>query len=275
MSPLVKRLDAEPRIVALLVKHWELTLELTRRELVDRYAGQVLGAFWALAHPLLLIGVYLFMFGYVFRVRLESRADLPADYATYLLAGMIPWLALAEVLNKSPTAVTTSATLVKQVVFPVEILPVKTVLGSLLPQAIGLIVLAGYLLATTGRLPATFLTLPFLIALQIVGMAGLAMALAAVGVFLRDLKDIVQIFTLLGIYLVPVLYLPAMIPEAIRPLLYANPLAYLIWCYQDLCYFGSFAHPMAWLVTGASSLASFAIGWRIFRRLKPLFGNAL
>ena len=234
--------------LSLLLRHRHLIWAMAKREIFERYAGQMLGAAWAFAHPLILMGVYLFIFGYVFRVRIGGTADLPLDYPTYLLAGIVPWLTLAESLNKAPTAITNNASLVKQVVFPLEVLPAKTVLASMLAQTTGLVVLVAYVLISYGSLPRTYLLLPLVILMQFMLTVGLAFLLSAIGVFIRDLKDIVQVLTLIGVYLLPVLYLPAMVPELFRPLLYVNPFTYLIWCYHDVCYFGRLEHPVAWLV---------------------------
>jgi lipopolysaccharide transport system permease protein len=261
--------------LSLLWRQRGLVWAMAKRELVDRYAGQMLGSFWAIAHPLLLMAVYLFVFGYVLRVRVGGTAEMPRDYTVYLLSGIVPWLALSEALNKASVAVTSNANLVKQVVFPLEVLPVKGVVASILTQFTGLAVLTIYILVTDRSLPATYALVPVALALQVVTMTGLALVLASVGVFVRDLKDIVQVVTLVGAYLVPVFYLPAMVPESFRPLLYLNPFTYLIWCWQDVCYYGRIEHPAAWLVATAIAMAVFTVGWRMFRRLKPLFGNAL
>jgi lipopolysaccharide transport system permease protein len=257
------------------MRHRQLIVAMAKREIFDRYAGQMLGAAWALAHPLIVMGVYLFMFGYVFRVRIGGTQELPLDYTTYLLAGLVPWLGLAEGINKAPTAVTSNANLVKQVVFPLEVLPIKTVLASLLAQATGLVVLVGYVAISYGSIPPTYLLLPLVVVMQFLLTVGVAYLLSAVGVFVRDLKDVVQVLTLVGVYLLPVLYLPAMVPELFRPLLYLNPLTYLIWCYHDICYFGRFEHPWAWAVMVPLSFGTFVVGSRVFHRLRPMFGNVL
>ncbi len=262
-------------VFASLHKHRHLMLELTRREIADRYVGQILGSFWVIAHPLLVMGVYLFMFAFVFKVRVGGTPDMPLDYTVYLLSGVVPWLALAEVLNKAPVSVRSNSSLVKQVVFPVEILPTKTVLASAVPLCTGLLVLTGYVLFTYGSLPWTYLLLPVVIALHLMLMIGVSLILGSLGVFVRDLKDILQVITLVGVYLMPVLYLPAMVPALFRPLLYVNPFSYLIWCYQDVCYYGRIEHPIAWVITPVMAFAALSIGGRLFGRLKPMFGNAL
>jgi lipopolysaccharide transport system permease protein len=263
------------RGLRLLWEKRQLVWAMTRRELVDRYAGQMLGAAWALAHPLLLMAVYLFVFGYVFDVRAGGSNELPRDYTVYLLSGIVPWMALAEALTKAPHVITSNANLVKQVVFPLEVLPAKSVLSSTLTQFVGLLVLCGYVLWTDASLPVTYLLLPVVMALHVALLLGLTLILGALGVFIRDLKDIVQVIMLVGVYLVPVFYLPAMVPAMFRGLLYLNPFAYLIWCYQDVCYFGRIEHPVAWVVTVVLSVTALVVGWRTFGRLKPVFGNAL
>ncbi len=258
-----------------LVRHRELALVLAIREIKDRYAGQSLGAIWALAHPVFLVTLYVFIFAVVFRVKVGGTLDMPRDYATYILAGLVPWLAVQESLNKACVAITSNASLVKQVVFPLDVLPFKGVLTSLFPQAVGTVVMALYALATQGSVPWTYALLPLLIALQVIWMLGLAYLLACVGVFLRDIKDVIQLFTTAGVYLMPAFYLPSMIPEILRPLLYLNPFSYMIWCYQDLVYFGRIEHPWAWVVFTCLAFGSLVLGTRVFSRLRPQLAGAL
>ena len=264
-----------PSALALLIGRRRLIWAMAKREVTDRYTGQMLGGVWAVMHPLLLMGVYLFVFGVVFQMRIGGTSELPLDYTTYLLSGLVPWLSMQEALAKAPVSVTNNAGLVKQVVFPLEVLPIKTVLASLLPQVVSMTVLITYVTVQYGAPPPTYLLLPVLLGIQIGQMFGLALFLSAIGVYLRDLKDLVQVTLLLSMYLLPVFYLPSMVPALFRPLLYLNPFSYLVWCYQDVCYFGRIEHPWAWLVATVLSVTWFLAGWLVFTRLKPMFGNAL
>ncbi len=261
-------------ILSFFLQHRRLTWELSRREVADRYAGQVLGVFWAIGHPLVLMGVYLFIFAFVFKVRVQRLDDLPLNYAVYLLSGLVPWLSVQESMTKGATALVANANLVKQVVFPVEILPVKGVLAALLPLSVALVLLLGYC-AWLGAVPITWLLMPVLVAFLVLGLAGMSFVLAAIGAYFRDLKDVVQAFTVVGVYLMPAFYLPGMVPELFRPLLYLNPFSYMVWCFQDVIYFGHIEHPVAWPVFGVLCLGSFLFGYRVFQRLKPHFGNVL
>jgi homopolymeric O-antigen transport system permease protein len=261
--------------VELLFRQHRLIWAMAKREITDRYAGQMLGAVWAVGHPLILMGVYLFVFGYVFKTRIGGTRELPLDYTTYLLAGMVPWLSIQEALNKAPVSVTSNTSLVKQVVFPLEVLPIKSVLATLFSQAVSLTALTVYVVSVYRMLPITYLLLPIVLAIQILQMFGFALILSALGVYIRDLKDVVQVATLVSMYLLPVFYLPSMVPAIFRPLLYLNPFSYIVWCFQDVCYFGRIEHGWAWLVSSAVSVTIFSMGWRVFTRLKPMFGNAL
>jgi lipopolysaccharide transport system permease protein len=262
-------------LLRLWTRHRHLTLALARREITDRYVGQMLGFIWAVGHPLLLMAVYIFIFGYVFKVKVGGTLDLPLDYTVYILTGLIPWLMVNECLNKGCGTIVGNSNLVKQVVFPLEVLPVKGVLATLFPQTISLGILVLYVLISSGSLPWTYALLPVAILLQVVFVSGIVFALAALSPFFRDLKDFIQMFSVVGIYLVPVVFLPDMVPGVFRPFLYVNPFSYLVWCFQDLCYYGRFEHPWAWAVLAGLSIGSYAAGYRLFARLKPYFGNVL
>ena len=262
-------------VFGLLTRHRQLTWEMTRRDIADRYAGQMLGAFWAVAHPLALMAIYVFVFAWVFRVKMGGTADLPLDYATYILSGLIPWMAFQESMNKGATVILGNANLVKQVVFPIEVLPVKTVIASFSTQIVATAFLVVYVLSRHGSLPWTYALLPTLFVFQALAMVGVVYVFAAVSVYFRDLKDVVQVFCVAGMYVMPIFYLPDMVPAIFRPVLYLNPFSYLAWCYQDACYFGRMEHPWAWPVFLAGSLGTFGLGYRVFRRLKTCFGSVL
>ncbi len=177
---------------------------------------------------------------------------------------------------KSCTVITSNASLVKQVVFPFEILPVKSVLASLVAPVVSLVILFLYVLIRSGgHIPGTYVLLPVVFLLQVMAMIGIAYLLAAIGVYFRDAKDMVQLFATVGVYLIPAFYLPAWVPELVQPLLYLNPFSYPIWCYQDVLYFGRFEHPWAWLATPLLSVGIFVLGYRVFSKLKPSFGSIL
>jgi lipopolysaccharide transport system permease protein len=268
-------ISAFREVTQILIRHRDLIWEMARRDISDRYAGQAFGLLWAVGHPLFMMALFVFIFAFVFKTKVGGTIQMPLDYTTYILAGLIPWMAFQESMNKSCSAITTNASLVKQVVFPLELLPAKGVLASLLPQLVSTFVLLGYVLLVHGGFSLIYLLLPVLIMLQLLAMMGLAYMFAAIGAYFRDIKDFVQMFGMAGVYLAPIVYLPEMVPTLFKPVLYLNPFSYVIWCYQDVIYFGRIEHPYAWIVFPMLSVTIFVVGYRLFRKLKIGFGNVL
>ncbi len=261
--------------LAPVLRHRRLTWEMAKREIRDRYAGQMFGVLWAAGHPLALMSVYVFVFAYVFKLRVGGSVELPRDFTVYLLSGLIPWMAFQESMSKAASVVIANSNLVKQVVFPLEVLPIKGILASSITQLIATVLLVLYTLATSGTLPWTYVLLPVLWGLQFLAVGGVCYLLASLSVYFRDVKDVLQLFCTAGVYFMPVFYLPDWVPEPIRPALYANPLSYLAWCYQDVCYFGRIDHPWAWAVFAVGAPSMFVLGYGAWRKLKVCFGSVL
>lgn len=267
--------EASHNAIVTLWKNRDLCRELVRRELGSQVAGQALGAFWIIGHPMMLFCVYIFVFVVVLKTRISESLEMPRDYTTYILAGLTPWLFVQQSLVRGANALIGQANLVKQVVFPVEVLPFAAVVTSLTTLAVGLAVLMVYSLLAADHLPWTYVLLPFVIGVHVMLMSGIAFLLAGITPFFRDLKDIVQVTTIVGVYVIPAFYLPQWVPPVVRTLLYLNPFSYVIWVYQDVLYFGTINHPAAWIVFVLFSFAVFALGYRAFRAVKLLVANVI
>lgn len=262
-------------VIALLWKNRALSRELVRRELSNQVVGEAFGAFWIIGHPVMLFCVYIFVFVVVFKTRIAESVEMPRDYTTYILSGLVPWLFVQQSLVRGANALVGQANLVKQVVFPVEVLPFAAVVTSLVTLGVGLAILIVYSSIAAGGLPWTCVFLPIVIGAHIVLMTGIAFLLAGITPFFRDVKDVIQVMTIVGVYAIPAFYLPQWVPAVVRPFLYLNPFSYVIWVYQDILYFGALNHPVAWVVFLFSSLLSFALGYRAFRAVKLLVANVI
>jgi len=260
----------------LLSRYRELTWEMTKREISDRYAGQLLGPVWVIGHPLLLMALYVVLFAYVFPARLGSSGD--SGLTVYILSGLIPWLTFSEAIAKSTQVIVSNANLVRQVVFPIEVLPVKTVLASAVTQVVATCLLVVYIIVSGADWNWSLaLALP-LFMLQLVGMIGVCYLLSSIGAYFRDLKDVVQVFLSAGLFLAPILYVPdvlARLPTALTWVLMANPFSHLVWCYQDAFFFGAIDHPVSWVVLFGLSIATFIAGFTVFEKLRVMFGEIL
>lgn len=262
-------------LLGVLKRFRVLIFELARREITDRYTGQLFGSFWTFVHPAVVILVYVFLFNVVFESKTAGTQLMPLDKTTYILAGIIPWLCFAEALGKASTVIIVNANLVKQVIFPVEVLPIKGVVATLFTEIIFILLFTAYKVVSHHTLWLMYLLLPVVLLFQTLAMIGVSYILCSIGTYFRDTKDMVQVFLSLGVWFIPVLYLPEAIPGVIRPLLYANPTTYLVWCFQDIFFYGRIAHPAAWVVFPLLSLLSFFFGYRLFRKFKTMFGNVL
>jgi lipopolysaccharide transport system permease protein len=278
--PPLRFLDPRPNVFVLreltasLWKYRELLLEMTKRDLFDRFAGQALGGVWAILQPLVLMLLYTFVFTFIFRLRMSS-GDAGASYVVHLLAALAPWLAMQEALGRAADVIVGEANLVKQIVFPIEILPLKTVLSTVVMLAVGLafpVLIA--LFSGTAR-PVFWLLLPIPVMSQLLLVSGLVYLLSAVGVFVRDVRDIVPLLLTVGLFLHPILYIPGQLSAWAEAAFYMSPISHVLWMYRDVVVFGAIMHPLAWIVGPSSGILSFVLGYRVFRSLRHNFGNVL
>ena len=262
-------------LAGVVATHRRLLVALVQRDLRDRFSGQAFGLFWTLGHPLVLMVLYAFLFAYVFPARYTAAAGTSAvDYAPAIFAGLVCWLTAQEVLARSTTVLQAHASLVKQIVFPTELLPLKSTLASSTAQIVTLTFAVGYA-AYQGTLGPFSLLLPIAVLSQLALLTGAAFLLSSLGAYFRDIKDVIQVMLTIGLFALPVLYNPHALPSWMMGLFYVNPLSYLIWCYQDALYFAGPAHPVAWVVAPLSGVALLAIGYTVFQRAKHGFGDVL
>jgi lipopolysaccharide transport system permease protein len=257
-----------------LTKHRRLILEMAKRDISDRYAGQMLGIFWAVAHPIIMVASYIFLFAVVFRVKAEGVVTIPGDHTLYMLSGLIPWLVVADVLSRSCALISVQASLVKQVVFPVEVLPVKMVLATLPTFLIGSAGILIYAVAVD-RFSMAMMLFPVAAIPLYLFLLGCAFLLSAIGVFLRDTREIVQLYTMVGLFLAPIFYFVDWVPEKIRLIIYANPVTFFIETFHDAAYYGELRSWSVWFIAAVIGMAATALGALVFARLKPYFGSYL
>lgn len=197
---------------------------LAWRDIASRYRDSMLGSVWAVVNPLLMLGIYTFVFGFMLKSRWPGQGDNKLLFAVTLFAGLIVNTLFAETITRSTTVITENANYVRKVVFPLEMLPL-VVLGSALFHAavsLGILVIANALVGT--GLHWTVLLLPLVIVPIVLVTAGAAWMLAALGVFLRDASQVVGFLTALLMFMSPIFYPLTSFPTAMRPWLFLNPL---------------------------------------------------
>lgn len=250
--------------------YYELIIELAKKEIRDKIHGSTLGVIWLVFIPFVQMAIYIVFFTYVLELKVNTKG--PGDYGLYILAGIIPWLSFLEVLNKSTSIIKANSSLVKQIIFPVEVLPLKGALSSLMTQGIFHLILAAYLIYRGLFFNIYFLIIP-LAFLQMLFFSGISFFISAISVFFKDFKEIVNIFCMIGIYFLPIIFTVEMIPEFFVNILYLNPLSHMIFVYQDVCYFGFIAHYSSWIIWTIFCLFTFITGNIFFNYMKKNFGD--
>ena len=204
---------------------------MVRRDILGRYRGSFGGTFWTIINPLLLMATYFFVFGVVLRSRFgedQSRSG----FALYFLAGMLPWLAFSEAAGRAPSVMLEHRNFVKKLVFAVETLPVNLVVSGLVSELFALVLYSIFVAGVRHSLPASLLWLPVLLLPQVMFTAGVAWFLAALGVFVRDLGQVIGFLLTLWFFLTPICYDARSLSPGAAALLSKNPIYVLVRGYR-------------------------------------------
>ncbi len=261
------------RLRIALVQPWQtiwtnrrLIASMVRREVVARYRGSLGDAAWTILHPLLLMLTYYFVFGIVLRSRFGGDTS-QSGYVLNFLAGMLPWLPFSEAVGRAPGSMLEHRNFIKKLVFPVEIIQVNQTAAALVTQAFALLVFLVLLIVTRGLPPATVLWLPALVVPQVMLTAGIAWILAALGVYLRDLGQVIGFLLTICFFLTPICYPAESLPGWATPILKLNPMFTLVESYRDVLVRGTSPAwlPLAalWVVASVAFLAGHAWFWRL------------
>lgn len=209
--------------------HRHLIFQMTKRDVIGRYRGSVMGLAWSFFHPLLMLVVYTFVFAVVFKARWgivgeESRAE----FALILFVGMIIHSLFAECINRAPGLILANPNYVKRVVFPLEILPLTALGSALFHTAVSVVVLLAAHLVLHHGLQWTAIFFPVVLFPLLLGAMGGAWFLAATGVFVRDIGQAIGILTTVLMFLSPVFYPISALPPKYQTFLQLNPLSFMI-----------------------------------------------
>lgn len=267
MNPISQGINphaAQPTsLVALGKSLWrnrQLIVQMTRREVVGRYKGSVLGLAWSFFNPVFMLVVYTFVFSEVFKSRWGgSGGDTSkTQFALVLFVGLIVLSLFSEVVNRAPRLILSNVNYVKKVVFPIEILPVIAMGATVFHGLISLGVLLAAFALFNGYLHWTVVFVPFVLLPLIIITLGLSWMLASLGVFLRDVGQTISVITTLLMFLSPVFYPVTAVPERFRPFIMANPLTFIIEQTREVLIWG---HLPDWLGLGIYTLAATVVAW--------------
>ena len=253
------------RMIAIIYRYRRLLVSITKVELAKRHAGSVLGMIWVVLQPALLLSVYLFIYMVVFKMRFPGFSRL--EYVLYVFCGLVPYLGFMEALTTGALSIKQNIHLVKNVMLPIELIPVRSVLVGMTSQVVS-IPLVLLLVAADHALSWHVLWLPAVVAMQVAWLAGLTWIMSSITVALPDVTYFVNLFVFLLMFLSPIGFKPEMVPPGFWFIIYLNPIYYLTEMYRDSMLNGHWPPASVLIVYVVMCVATFALGSAFFERLK-------
>jgi lipopolysaccharide transport system permease protein len=267
------KLFASP--IRTIAQNHRLIRSMARRDILARYRGSFGDVFWTILNPLLLMATYFFVFGIVLRTRFGPDQSRTA-FALYFLAGMLPWLAFSEPVGRSASVILEHRNFVKKLVFPLDTLPVNQVVSGLVTELFGAAVFVAGLLIIRHTVPAAVLWLPVLLVPQLLFTLGVCWFLAALGVYMRDLGQIMALVLTLWFFITPICYPESTnLSPAISAVMRQNPLYMLVRGYRAVFLEGHAPEFLPVVKLWAIALALFFLGHVWFYRLRKSFADVI
>lgn len=257
-------------------RYSSLIAQFVRRDVLGRYRGSVLGLGWSFLTPLLMLGVYSFVFVGIFKARWPGVEQGDGFFfAIRVFCGLIIFTFVAEVLTRSPMAVVEQPNLVKKVVFPLEALPVVTVGSALFHFLLSTAVLLVGIVFLHGGLYPSALGLPLVFLPLLIQMLGISWFLAALGVYVRDVGPVMTMFSSLLMFLSPVFYALSAVPEEVRRIMLVLPTTLAIENFRRLLFDGLWPDWSALLVQWLLAFVFALLGAAFFRASRRGFADVL
>lgn len=271
-----RRGPPQPAFLRALIEHRALVAQLAGRQFQQQTRGTALGLAWWLLSPLLLLLAYTFVFAFVLKLRWNTGDDGgAAEYAMRLFCALAIYQIVADAIAISPSLISTNTQYVKQIVFPVDILPAVTVAVSSIAWVFSFVVLLLMVSLLEGVPALTTLLVPIaMIPVVLLGL-GVGWIFGALGVFLPDLRNMSHVLLPMLMFLSPIFYPIDRLESYVPFVEYIHPLAAVMEQVRACVFDPTAINPVVWLVALASSLAIAWGGHAFFSMLRPLFADVL
>lgn len=258
-----------------IIRHRELLLDLVKRDFIGRYKGSMLGVVWSLFNPLLMLAIYTLVFSVAFKAKWGAGEESKIAFAIVLFSGVIVQSFFAECLNRAPNLIISHPHYVKKVVFPLEILPWMALFSALMHFLVSFSVLLLFCLLAGVDVHLGVLLTPLILAPLILMTMGMSWAFASLGVYLRDLSQVIGMLTTISMFLAPIFYPIEALPEAYRALLAWNPITLPVMQLRDLMLWGKPFHWDQWGISLVIGLLFCQIGYWWFQKSRRGFADVL
>ena len=252
-----------------------LIFNLIKREVVGRYRGSVMGLLWSFFNPVFMLVVYTFVFSVVFRARWLGGSDSKVEFALVLFTGLLVYNLFSEVLNRAPSLILNNANYVKKVIFPLEVLPIVAFGAAAFHMLVSLLVWLLFYAIFFGLPTWTVIQLPVVLVPLILMTLGLAWILASLGVYLRDVGQIIGVITMALMFMSPIFYPVAALPDQYHAFMYMNPLTYIVEETRNVMIWGKLIDWNAWARWTAGTAVVAWLGFAWFQKTRKGFADVL
>ncbi|RME68789.1 MAG: ABC transporter permease [Verrucomicrobia bacterium] len=261
---------------ACIWKYRELIWQFTIRNIEMRHRGSIFGVVWSVLNPLLLLTLYVFVFGFIFGgsfgvIPNESRWN----YGLGIFVGLVFFHLIAEALAFAPGVIVSQPNFVKKVVFPLEVLPIATIGASLFHMMMSLALVLVGLAIGGGTFSLGMLQLPLIIFPLTAFALGLTWLISALGVFFRDIGQLVNVVVTGLMFASAIFYSSHKIPKEAWTFLRFNPLIHFVEMARDVILWDRPIDLTVAAVLNVISLVVMTLGYAVFQRLKPAFADVI
>lgn len=256
-------------------QHRDLILKLAWRRIETRYRGSVLGLGWAVLEPLAMLAIYTFVFSFVFRARWGSLPGEHGQFALFLFSGLTIYAVFSESVNDAPQSILGSEVYVKQLIFPTEVLAWVILVAALFKFAISSALLVFFYRLTQGQLPVAAFFMPLIMLPVLLLTLGATWLLSSLGVFLRDIGQLVGLATTGLLFLSPIFYPASAVPERFQTFYALNPFTGILEMAKQSLFAGHAPDPLRLAILLAVGWAVAWAGWCWFVKTKTSFADVL
>ena len=260
-----------------LWRYRELIWQFTKRDVITQYKGSALGVIWSFVTPLLMLTVYTFVFSVIFHR--EWGVDIVdgsrVGFALTLFTGLIPFGVFRDCMNRAPGLIIRNRNYVTKVVFPLEILPVSVLGSSLINSLFNLLILLVASLIFLHTLSWTLLFLPLMYLPLIFLCLGLSWFLASLGVFVRDIGQIIGVIVQILFFMTPIIYPVSAVPVQMQFIFYLNPLTYVVNHFRRVILWGQVPDWGDFIIISAATGVVCMLGYIWFMKSKKTFGDVV
>lgn len=257
------------RSLKILLRHRRRLLEGVMLDVRQQYTGSVLGIFWAFLFPLFQLTIFAGLYTVIFKVRPSGLTEW--EYVLLVFSGLVPLLAFNAILTSSAGSLAANKNLLLNTIFPAELIPLRSALASHVPGLAGLAItlFLGFALGRTGW--QSILLVPFFWILLVMFAIGLGWVLSLLTLVARDIQHGLGLVLMLMTVLSPFAYTPEMVPDALKFLLYFNPLSYFVLSFQQVIAYGTWPDFVPALGSFIFGVGGFVLGYAAFLKSKFLF----